>query len=159
MLFLWKGVRRVHFIDIIVDEIKFQVNFIQVKAAAFPIPSRCPACSSATYVERVRCGECGTAVEGHFSSGWTSALSPEQLAFVELFIHCRGKIKDVEQALGLSYPTVIARLDDVVDAMRKPRGHGARGQVAPIDARKQILDELAAGGIDADEAARRLKRL
>lgn len=149
-----------------------------------PVVTRCPVCQSTPYVERVRCASCGTAVEGRFTLGWIERLSPEQLAFAEVFLRCRGKIKDVEQALGISYPTVVARLDDVVAALESdptgPRMGG--GAPHPADAatetpaqppaeapptrsrartegRKQILDELAAGTIDADEAARRLRKL
>jgi hypothetical protein len=78
-------------------------------------------------------------------------LSREQIAFVEVFIKCRGKIKDVEQELGISYPTVIARLDQVVLAMDFP-AEGGRSQ-------QGILDDLAGGKIDAKEAAARLKAL
>jgi hypothetical protein len=118
-----------------------------------PVPTRCPFCAQATRVERVRCEACATAVEGHFSLGWVQQLSPEQLAFVRVFLTSRGKIKDVEQALGLSYPTVVSRLDDVVAALQTapPQG-GVRNE-----SRKHILDDLAAGLIDADEAARRLR--
>lgn len=70
----------------------------------------------------------------------------------------------MEQALGLSYPTVVARLDDVVEAL----GHAPGGPPPPApppparergsSRRAQILDDLAAGLIDADEAAQRLKK-
>lgn len=116
-------------------------------------------------MERVRCGACDTAVEGRFTAGWVQGLSPEQLAFVRVFLSCRGKIKDVEQALGLSYPTVVSRLDAVVAALGEDvppapppppssSPHPSRGG----QRRAQILDDLAAGLIDADEAARRLKK-
>jgi hypothetical protein len=36
---------------------------------------------------------------------------------VEVFIKNRGKIKDMEDELGISYPTVVSRLNDVVRAM------------------------------------------
>jgi hypothetical protein len=45
------------------------------------------------------------------------ALSSEQVQFVETFMKCKGKIKDVEGELGISYPTVVARLNEVVRAM------------------------------------------
>ncbi|RKH00370.1 DUF2089 domain-containing protein [Corallococcus sp. CA053C] len=126
----------------------------------WPIPTRCPVCGGGTVVERVRCDGCASAVEGRFTTGWVQQLSPEQLAFVRVFIGCRGKIKDVEQALGLSYPTVVARLDDVVEALGNTPGAPppppARERASPR--RAQILDDLAAGLIDADEAAQRLKK-
>ena len=127
--------------------------------------TRCPVCGGGTSVEKVRCGDCGVAVEGRFALGWPGQLGVEQLAFVRVFLECRGKIKDVEQALGLSYPTVVARLDEVVEAIQS--GHRPAPRVrppprppaAPGDERRrqQILDDLASGAIDVDEAARRLR--
>ena len=124
-----------------------------------PLPSRCPVCSGETHVERLRCDGCGSAVEGRFARDWVAALTREQLGFVRVFLTCRGKIKDVEQALGISYPTVISRLDAVVEAL----GGAAAGAPAPDpgdrpERRKQILEDLASGAIDAEEAARRLRQ-
>lgn len=130
-----------------------------------PLPTRCPLCEGRVHVERVRCERCGSAVEGVFDLDWLGRLSREQLKFVRVFLGCRGKIKDVEQALGLSYPTIVARLDDVVGALgqkgdepepsRRPRPE-ALGEEPPPD-RLEILRALSAGEIDIDEAERRLK--
>lgn len=117
------------------------------------------------HVERVRCEACDSAIEGRFSLDWVGQLSKEQLTFVKVFVGCRGKIKDVEQALGLSYPTIVARLDEVVAAIGG-RGREERSQApaAPSSSgpsatsRLEVLDELAKGTIDVDEAERRLKR-
>ncbi len=120
-----------------------------------PAPTSCPVCDSPTYVERVRCSACGTAVEGRFSSDWVRSLTKEQLAFVKVFVSCRGKIKDVEQALGISYPTVVSRLEEVAEAVAGTR---AAPPEPTSPTRRQVLDDLAAGTIDADEAARRLRK-
>jgi hypothetical protein len=94
------------------------------------------------------------ALEGRFSLDWIQSVSKEQLAFIKVFLTCRGKIKDVEQALGISYPTVVSRLDEVVAAVTGtplPEG-GSRGAQ-----RQKILDDLQSGRIDAEEAARLLR--
>lgn len=121
-----------------------------------PLPTRCPFCGSAVGVERVRCHGCGTAVEGAFSLGWVERLSPEQLTFTRVFLECRGKIKDVEQALGISYPTVVSRLEDVVRSLQAEPAPGAADRA---EKRRKVLEELASGEIDADEAAQKLKQL
>jgi hypothetical protein len=78
------------------------------------------------------------------------------LQFVEVFIRCRGKIKDVEEELGISYPTVVARLNEVVQAM----GFEVRQEDTDLAGRRQeILDELAAGRLTATDAASRLRSL
>lgn len=117
-------------------------------------PTQCPVCAGALAVERLRCASCGTALEGRFAKDWVHALSRDQLGFVRVFLACRGKIKDVEAALGISYPTVVSRLDEVVGAVERAAKPEAP---ARTHRRVQILDDLAKGAIDAEEAVRRLK--
>lgn len=116
------------------------------------LPSRCPLCTGRIHVERVKCESCESAVEGRFSLDWPGSLSPEQSAFVKVFLVCRGKIKDVEQALGLSYPTVVSRLDDVVAALGGPAE--VKREAKSLD----VLEQLSNGDIDVDEAERRLRK-
>lgn len=81
------------------------------------LPGKCPVCANTMTVTRLQCGQCGTGIDGAFGLGRLQALTPEQVRFVEVFVKCKGKIKDVEDDLGISYPTVVARLNDVVRAM------------------------------------------
>ena len=99
---------------------------------------------------------CGSALQGNFTLGRLARLTREQLQFVEVFIRCRGKIKDVEEELGISYPTVVARLNEVVGAM----GFEVKQEDADlVTRRQQVLDELAAGRLSAADAASRLRAL
>lgn len=118
--------------------------------------TRCPICGDELHITRLQCEACGTALEGNFTLGRLQQLTREQLQFVETFLKCRGKIKDVEEELGVSYPTVVARLNEVVQAMGfdVPREDGERAA-----RRQQVLDELAAGQLTAAEAAMRLRGL
>ncbi|MDP1822343.1 MAG: DUF2089 domain-containing protein [Archangium sp.] len=119
------------------------------------LPTRCPLCSGRVHVERLKCESCESAVEGRFGLDWPGALSPEQSAFVKVFLICRGKIKDVEQALGISYPTVVSRLDDVVAALGGPdTARVSTPEAKPLD----VLEQLSKGDIDVDEAERRLRK-
>jgi hypothetical protein len=113
-------------------------------------------CGDSLRIARLECDGCSTAIEGDFDNGRLGRLTREQVAFVEVFLECRGKIKDVEERLGLSYPTVVARLEQVVDAL------GAPGRVqGRVEARSSEVDDvlaaLARKEISPDEAARRLK--
>ena len=125
-----------------------------------PVPGRCPICSHELSVTRLQCGNCQTQIEGHFHLGRFQRLSPEQLAFIEVFVKNRGIIKDVESELGISYPTVRARLDDALRAMGFTASDDGTEQKAPAgparEDRRRILEELRAKNITADEAARRL---
>jgi hypothetical protein len=116
------------------------------------VPSQCPVCTRALYVEKVRCSSCGSAVEGRFLLDWPSRLTREQLGFVKVFVTCGGKIKDVEEALGISYPTVVSRLDEVVAAI-----NAVPAQTQP-KGRLEILERLSRGELSSDEAERLLKK-
>lgn len=115
----------------------------------------CPSCESPMVVRRLECPACGTGVDGHFDAGPLARLNREQLAFVETFLRARGKIKDVEEELGISYPTVVARLNDVLLAL----GFEADDDPRDAERRQRILDDLAAGRITAAEAAEQLRTL
>ena len=116
-------------------------------------PGKCPVCGSDNEVTRITCNDCGTVIEGHFQLCRFCRLTPEQKSFIDVFIKCRGNIKEVEKELGVSYPTVKNRLEDVAGAL------GYRGDGAPAVSsnRKEILDKLNKGEITVDEAISLLK--
>ena len=121
---------------------------------AHPVIGRCPVCNELLEVTRLYCRHCDTTIEGHFALGKFYQLSPEQLAFVETFVRCEGKINKVEEELGISYPTVRNRLNDVIRAL----GYEVREETYPTaDQRRAILDQLAAGEITSEEALKLLK--
>lgn len=125
-----------------------------------PVLGQCPVCAHPLNVTRLECRNCGTAVEGNFVLGRFARLKGEQLAFLDVFIKNRGIIKDVEAELGISYPTVRARLDEVLRALGYPASDadGLRPSQAREE-RRQILEELREKRISADVAAQRLASL
>jgi hypothetical protein len=126
-------------------------------AALHVAPRQCPVCSGELHVARLQCDSCNTGLEGKFSLGRFARLSREQLAFVEAFLACRGKIKDVEQLVGMSYPTVVLRLDEVVSAMGFEQKSGSSPSRAA--ARQKILNDLAEGKLNATQAAAKIRSL
>lgn len=123
------------------------------------MPSQCPVCGDALRVARLECDGCSTAIEGDFDNGRLGRLTREQIAFVELFVECRGKIKDVEERLGLSYPTVVARLEAVVEALGAPlrvetKTSETKTKTSEVD---DILSALARKEITPENAAKKLK--
>jgi hypothetical protein len=82
-------------------------------------------------------------------------LNREQLEFVEIFIKCRGNIKEVERELGISYPTVRNRLEQVIESM----GYPAQ-KLNPEESkrRKEILERLNRGEISTEEALKYLNQ-
>lgn len=119
--------------------------------------TQCPVCDSSLAIAELRCPECGTAMRGSFPHTRCPccALPVEQLKFLELFLRCRGNLRDVERALGLSYPTVRARLDALLATL----GYTASESPGSADQRREILEELNAGRLTADEAVALLEAL
>jgi hypothetical protein len=116
----------------------------------YQVPTECPVCHDELVVTRLACRNCGTALEGRFSMERLFQLTPEQLHFVEVFLRCEGKLNRVQDELGLSYPTVRSRLEEVIQAL----GYEVAGKDAGVDEerRQDILQKLAAKEITSEEA-------
>lgn len=114
----------------------------------------CPVCGDPLAVTRLHCRKCDTAIDGHFEVGRLGRLTPEQVSFVETFVRCEGKLNRMEREVGLSYPTLRARLSEIIRQM---------GFVVGVEAgvsdeeRHRVLDALAAGKITSEEAMRALE--
>ena len=116
----------------------------------YPVVGQCPVCGEPMIVTRLYCRACDSALEGHFTLGRFYQLAPEQLAFVETFIRCEGKLNRVQQELAISYPTARARLTEVIRAL----GYEVTEPSSRLSAeeRSAILEQLAEGQISSQEA-------
>lgn len=119
----------------------------------------CPVCGEMLHITRMECDGCGTAIEGHFVLHALSRLSGDHLDFLESFIRNRGVIKDIEVDLGISYPTVKSRLDDVVTALGYPASDGRLRPSQVREERRVILEQLRTKAISSAEAAQKLASL
>jgi hypothetical protein len=129
---------------------------------AHDVIATCPVCSNELAITRLHCGSCGTTLEGDFSVGRFGRLNRDQLALLESFLRSRGNLREMERELGISYPTVRARVEALVRAL----GFGARADAATGDTqdddtavtplprtRDSILERLARREISAEDAA------
>ena len=128
------------------------------------VTGRCPMCEAELVVTHLRCQQCGTGLEGVFHLTKFDRLSREQLRFVDVFLKNRGVIRDVERELEISYPTVRSRLDEVIralgyDAVPGEDGGASSGDGEGPPRRREILDRLAAGEINPDEAVAQLRAI
>jgi hypothetical protein len=112
-------------------------------------PNICPACQGALHISELRCSACDTNVRGEFPLSPLGNLSEDHLDFIKTFILSRGNIKEVESQLGISYPTVRNKLDEVIKALS--------GQPLPQMTASEILDALESGKINASQAAELLE--
>jgi hypothetical protein len=140
--------------------------------------STCPVCQGELLISRLHCRSCGTALEGEFGVGRFGRLSKEQLALLESFLRARGNLKEMERELGISYPTVRARVDALVRALGLADGSEPLVQADELEpmadaaaeveteaeadaaaARRAILERLSRREIGAEEAAAALREL
>jgi hypothetical protein len=142
--------------------------------------TRCPVCSGELLATRLHCPSCETTLEGEFSTGEArlqevfspeqlrpllpfSRLNQEQLYFVLTFVRCEGRFNRMEEELGLSYPTLRSRLDDLILALGfnlsaedEPQPGTAQAALKPVD-RQAILEQLNRGELSVEEARLRLR--
>ncbi|MCL4545848.1 MAG: DUF2089 domain-containing protein [Chloroflexi bacterium] len=115
---------------------------------------RCPVCGDALHVTELHCTSCDTRIRSDFSLGRFARLSREQLLFLETFLRQRGVIKDVEEALGVSYPTVRSRLDDLLRTLGL-----TEEREQERENRREILRSLSEGRLSAEEAMALLSKV
>lgn len=77
----------------------------------------CPSCGSKLEIGEVHCTVCETRVHARYRPCNFCALTDEQSTFLHLFVTSRGNLSDVEKRLGVSYPTVRAKLDEVIERL------------------------------------------
>ena len=121
----------------------------------YPVIGTCPVCGENLTVTRLYCRACDSAIEGHFTLGRFYQLAPEQMAFVETFIRCEGKLTRVQEELSMSYPTARARLTEVIQALGYEVSD-SKPDISPEE-RRTILEQLASGEISSEEAVQQLQ--
>lgn len=120
---------------------------------AYPVITRCTVCGDRLQVTCLHCSRCRTKYDGQFHLDKFSYLSSEQKGFIEVFLKCRGNIKEVEKELNISYPTVRGRLDDVISAL----GYEVTPAERTQKNKQEILEQLSKGEITYEEAMKRIK--
>ena len=113
---------------------------------------QCPVCNSTLEIKEYHCPKCDTTIRGNFEVGDLASLSAAQQEFVKIFICNQGNIKEVEKALGISYPTVKNRLAEITNTL------------CPSQIKEKtkfsasVLDEIERGEISVEDAIKKLKK-
>lgn len=127
---------------------------------------RCPSCNGQLYPRVLVCDSCGLKVEGDFVMNEFGALTPDELHFLRVFIYCEGRIREMEAALGVSYPTVKGHLASIKEKLNLARIRPSAPAAAQTGTSEgtptgrtadEVLDGLEAGQISYKEAIRLLK--
>ena len=125
--------------------------------------SACPACAGRLVPRELTCVDCGLLVQTRYRANEFVDLDDDSLHLLRIFVACEGRIRAMERALGVSYPTVKSRLGRLRDALGigrdQPGSAGRQATISPARRRAAVLDSLEAGEIDFDEAMRMIANL
>ena len=132
--------------------------------------NQCPACGSQLVITECQCPACQLQMRGEFQSGQLSNLSDEALTFIKVFLSARGNLTEVERVLGISYPTIRNKLDEINNILSrnnetivipdKISGSAAEKKATSAeDLRKDILQQVQDGRLSPAEAVQKLKEL
>lgn len=116
----------------------------------------CPACHKAMVTRVMACPDCGLRIENDFQENEFAHLEEDVLHFLRVFIHCEGRIRDMEAALGVSYPTVKGRIAELKRRLGMTEAVTDDAGPASKDPVSDVLDRLESGEIDYEEAMRRI---
>ena len=118
----------------------------------------CPSCHSKMIVTELSCTNCDTVVRGRYTGCTFCELSDENLRFMEIYVACRGNIKQMERETGLGYWTIRGRLDEVIEMLQL----SIEESKPPADleaARRDILAAVERGDLAIEAAERMLAEL
>lgn len=120
------------------------------------MPTSCPVTGRPLEVTRLENPESGVVIEGRFAPNEFALLPQDQLEFMRLFVKVRGNLKEVERVLGVSYPTVRLRFENVLRTL----GYEVSDEEsAARSSQAEIVAALEQGEITPEEATERLQAL
>lgn len=122
------------------------------------MPTRCPSCGGEMIVTELTCTACETTVRGRYTGCPFCNLDDENLRFLQIFVTCRGNVKEMERETGLGYWTIRSRLDEVVTAMQRQLEQQAPATSISAQ-RRDILAAVERGELSIEEAEQRLREL
>ncbi len=83
------------------------------------LPVACPSCMSSLHVSQLSCPACSTQVSGNYPLPVLLRLPAEEQAFILQFFLSGGSLKEMASQIGISYPTVRNRLDDLIEKVKQ----------------------------------------
>lgn len=79
--------------------------------------SKCPACSENLIISTLKCPCCGMELKNDFEFSPFDKLNSEQYDLLISFLKSRGSLKEVQEDLNISYPTVKKKLEELLTAL------------------------------------------
>jgi hypothetical protein len=93
---------------------QFYVNLVAEVITVSKLISKCPCCNSALNITSLQCPDCGVELRNTFKLSTFGRLDEEQMNFLLSFLRHRGNLKNLQEEIGLSYPTARKRLEELL---------------------------------------------
>lgn len=124
------------------------------------IPAQCPVSGGELYVSELTCEESGVVIRGKFELPQSASLGEDEREFLKVFLSARGVISTVEKKLGISYPTVRAKLDSLLESMKlEPIKTDEKKRSKDAEKKRKILKDLEEGKLTPAEAKKKMRGL
>lgn len=123
------------------------------------MPGSCPVCSNPLSITGLKCKECETEIHGDFTGCQFCSLGSEQTRFLLTFLQCRGSLKEMEKRLGISYPTIKNRLEELISALNLEEPLPPETKKRTYKTRNAVLTALQKGEITPEQSLSLLNKL
>jgi len=99
-------------------------------------------------ISELKCPACDLRVKKDFSPCAFCQLPEDDYEFLKIFLRAQGKITDIEKILGISYPTIKTKIDNLLKKLN----------LSPVEGKKDPIEALAHGELSVDEVVTILKQ-
>ncbi|AGT42932.1 DUF2089 domain-containing protein [Treponema pedis] len=110
------------------------------------VMGKCPVCGGEFTVSKLHCKACNSSLVGEFELCEFCKLTKEQKYFVKMFLKNRGNIRDMEKELGISYPTVRNKIEEINCALGISDSNGTEFDIG------SILKKIKSGEMKVEKA-------
>jgi len=100
-------------------------------------------------INRVSTKVSGISIDGEFELPPLARIPYDDQVFVAMFIKVHGSIKEMEQAFGVSYPTIKARLNKISERLGFVESKA-------VTQKEDLLSKLEKGEITLEQALTRM---
>lgn len=111
--------------------------------------SKCPCCNGTLNITSLKCPDCGVELRNTFELSIFDCLSKEQMDFLLSFLKYRGNLKNLQDEIGISYPTAKRRLEELLIALEI-------GQEEEASVEQEVLDM---SGISVNRSSNRASEI
>lgn len=112
----------------------------------------CPTCKITMSVSELHCEQCSLNLRGQFALPRLSRLSKDNMRLAENFLVLGGNLKLLAEQMGISYPTLRRKVDEMISELKKI-------QQDDRTRAEEILTSIEQGKMTAQEGLRLIREM